>query len=76
SRGMLVLVVNSGARIVWGGRAGVFNPGEIPTPMKLQRLEGLFSRDPEQRVNQATIIIELYHERGTLIPMPAPQGQG
>ncbi|MEZ6233221.1 MAG: hypothetical protein R3B68_03430 [Phycisphaerales bacterium] len=75
SRGMLVLVVNTGARIVWGGRAGVFNPGEIPTPMKLQRLDRLFVHEAEGRLNQPSIVFELYHEGGTMIPMSPPQGQ-
>ena len=73
SRGGLTLLLDSGARVRWGGRVSTFNPAEVPTEVKLQRLALLLS-DPRSR--DATLVVDLFHERGVLVEPPPIQGEG
>lgn len=71
--GSLTLLIDSGARVRWGGRVGTFNPAEVPTEIKLERLAMLFDSG---RLRDATLVVDLFHERGLLVAPPALQGEG
>jgi hypothetical protein len=73
--GGLSILVDSGAKVRWGGGVRTFNPAEIPTPMKLDRLALLFS-DPRRRIEDPTLDLELFHERGMFSDPPPLQGEG
>lgn len=77
----LTLLVDSGAQIRWGGRIGTFNPAEVPTAMKIERLDRLFADDPRRSddaapVDDPTLVVDLFHERGLLVAPPPLQGEG
>mgnify|MGYP000417148924 CR=1 FL=1 len=77
----LTLLVDSGAQIRWGGRIGTFNPAEVPTHIKLDRLDVLFRDDPRRSDDDApaddpTLVVDLFHERGLFVAPPPLQGEG
>lgn len=73
ARGSLTLLIDSGARVRWGGRVSTFNPAEVPTDIKLERLALLFARG---HLQDATLVVDLFHERGLLVAPPPLQGEG
>lgn len=72
-RGGLALLMENGARVRWGGRAGVFNPAEVPTEVKIERLRLLLASG---RLDDPTLVVEIFHERGLLVAPPTRQGEG
>jgi hypothetical protein len=70
-RGPIVLVTDRETRIVWGGRPGTFNPGEVSDDQKIARLDAFF--DKQGRIDGGFDRIEIqgtqvFRDRSDLDP--------
>ncbi len=53
--GILTLTTNSGAKIIWGGGPGRERPAEMPTDVKLDRLESLLRKTGRIDASMASV---------------------